>query len=209
MKGKSKGFISVILLITMIFSSTVFALPEIKPLKPVLAEGVRFDGTESSWAKEEVEKAFEYKLTYPDIMKNFNREITREEFCTIVVKLYEALTGKEAEAGANPFTDTKNPEILKAYNLKIVYGTSEDKFTTDKNITRQEICVMIYRALDVSIGSLDKSEPKDFNFSDKSKIAEWASDAVKFAYKNETHSPKAKNILCTGCACGWNRAGNR
>ncbi|HHV42777.1 MAG TPA: S-layer homology domain-containing protein, partial [Clostridiaceae bacterium] len=195
MKGKYNLFISIILLITMIISSTVFALPEVKPLKPVLAEGVVFDGTQSSWAKEEIEKAFEYGLTYPDIMKNFNKEITREEFCTIVVKLYETLTGTEAEAGANPFSDTKNPEILKAYNLKIVYGTSADKFTPDKNITRQEICVMIYRALDVSISELDRSMPKDFDFADKGKIADWAIDAVKFAYKNNIMKGTGNNEI--------------
>ena len=54
---------------------------------------------------------------------------------------------------------------------------------------------MIYRALDVSIGDLDKSEPKDFNFSDKSKIAAWAIDAVKFAYKNEIMKGTGNNEI--------------
>lgn len=38
----------------MIFSSTVFALPEVKPLKPILAEGVKFDGTQGNWSKEKM-----------------------------------------------------------------------------------------------------------------------------------------------------------
>jgi len=83
-----------------------------------------FDGTQSSWAESELEDAFDLDLTYPEVMKNFQAAITREEFCTIVVKLYEAITGEAAKpVSPNPFTDTSNPEVLKANNLKIVFGT--------------------------------------------------------------------------------------
>ena len=148
-------------------------------------ESLTFDGTQSSWAEPELQDAYDFGLTYPEIMKNYGAAITREEFCTIVVKLYEALTGTAAATvSPNPFTDTNNPEILKANNLKIVYGTSEDKFTPYANITRQEICVMIFRALDVAIPGLDKSESGTFNFTDTSKIADWAYSAVRFCNKN-------------------------
>lgn len=47
--------------------------------------------------------------------------ITREEFCEVAVRLYEKSTGKEATYNdSSAFSDTKNPEIFKAYELGIV-----------------------------------------------------------------------------------------
>jgi len=54
------------------------------------ADTLHLDGTESAWAKPELEKAFLYGLTYPAVMSAFQRPITREEFCVVVVKLYES-----------------------------------------------------------------------------------------------------------------------
>lgn len=157
--------------------------------------GLVLDGTQSSWAEAELKKAYDCGLTYPDITSSFKRAITREEFCTIAVKLYEKLTGKTASVGTNPFADTNNPEILKAYTLKIVNGTAKDKFSPSNNITRQEICVMIFRALNVSIASLDKSPPAKFPFTDTKRIASWAIDAMKFAYKNEIMKGTGNNEI--------------
>lgn len=169
--------ISIFLVMTMLF--TIPAVSETNP--PPL----NFDGTQSNWAEAELLEAYSYNLTYPLIMNNFKRNITREEFCTIVVKLYESLTGKSALPASNPFTDTKNPEILKAYNLGIVKGISATEFAPGNNITRQEICVMIYRALDVSIIGLDKDVSGSFLFSDQNRIASWALTEMKFAFKNQ------------------------
>lgn len=149
------------------------------------SSGPSYDGTQSSWAEPEIDDAYAYGLTYPGVMANFTQYITREEFCTLAVRLHESLTGQSAEPGSNPFDDTDNPEILKAYNLGIVKGISATAFAPQNKITRQEICVMIYRALDTSIPSLDKSTDGDFPFDDQSQVASWASDSVRFAYKNE------------------------
>ena len=144
------------------------------------------DGTQDVWAEPELREANEFGLTYPAIMGNYKAAITREEFCTIVVKLYEALTGEAAApVSPNPFTDTSNPEILKANNLRIVFGTAADRFTPHDNITRQEICVMIFRALEVAIPGLDRSESAAFSFSDADQIANWAYSAMRFCNKNE------------------------
>lgn len=195
MKGKLKRLISIILAMSMVFSTPIFALAKTEAVNPILPMGIVYDGTQSSWAKPELDSAYDYGLTYPGVLNNFGNAITREEFCVLAVRLYERLTGEIVKAGDNPFTDTTNPEIIKAYNLKIVYGTSADKFTPDNNITRQEICVMIYRALDISISELDKSMPNDFDFTDKGKIADWAIDAVKFAYKNNIMKGTGNNEI--------------
>lgn len=143
-------------------------------------------GTPSSWAVPEIDKAQELNLTTERILSNYQTNITREEFCELAVKLYEALSGKQAETGAsNPFTDTANPEILKAYNLKIVNGTSADKFSPSNPVTRQEICVMIVRTIQAAKPGLDTIADETISFADEAAISNWAKDAVKFLNKNE------------------------
>lgn len=143
------------------------------------------DGTQSSWAVNELREAYSFNLTYPTIMNNYKRDITREEFSTIAVKLYEALTGKKAIYSSNPFKDTRNTEVLKAYNLGIVNGKSSTEFKPLDRITRQEISVMLYRTLNVSISNLDKNISGTFPFRDQNNIASWAMDAMRFVYKNK------------------------
>ena len=172
-----KKSLSVFLVLTMLITIPVYS--DTDPPNPIL------DGTQSSWAEAELLEAYDLNLTYPDVMKNFKADITREEFCVLAVKLYQALTGSVVKVGDDPFDDTDNPEILKAYKLGIVKGISETEFAPKNKITRQEICVMIYRTLDAAIPNLDKDITGTYNFSDENMIASWAIKEVKFAYKNQ------------------------
>jgi len=143
-----------------------------------------YDGTQSAWAEPEISEAFALGLTYPGVLYEFQRKITREEFCVISVKLYEKLTGETALPGVNPFTDTANADILKAYGLGIVNGISADKFAPGSNITRQEMCVMIYRALQAAGEPTLLIGNPAFPYSDKGSIAAWALNAVRFCNQN-------------------------
>ena len=143
-----------------------------------------YDGTQSDWAEPEITQAYNWGLTYAGVMSDFQKQITREEFCVISVKLYEKLSGKTAVAVANPFTDTSSADILKAYGLGIVKGVGDGLFAPNSNITRQEMCVMIYRALQAA-GKMTALLPGgSFPFTDQGDIASWAIDAVRFCNQN-------------------------
>ena len=142
--------------------------------------GFNFDGTQSSWAKTEITQAFNDGLTYDGVMSNFGRNITREEFCTIVVKMYEKISGKKAVSSDNPFTDVVSDDVVKAFRLGIVKGTSATTFSPDNKITRQEICVMITRCLQASVSGINTSSANDLAFADKSQIASWAKESMGF-----------------------------
>lgn len=144
-----------------------------------------YDGTQSDWAEPEITQAYDWGLTYSGIMGDFQKKITREEFCVISVKLYEKLSGNTAVAVANPFLDTANADILKAYGLGIVKGLGEGRFAPNNNITRQEMCVMIYRALQAAGEATTLLPGGTFSFSDQGNIASWAIDEVKFCNQNE------------------------
>ena len=144
---------------------------------------LNLDGTQSSWAESELKQAYSYGLSYPGVMSSYKKEITREEFSTLGVKLYEGLSGNKAVAGTNPFTDTRNTEVLKAYKLKIINGKSPTGFYPYDKITRQEIAVMITRTLNAS-GISTKVTSTSFPFTDKGQVSSWALDAMQFVYSN-------------------------
>lgn len=173
-------------------SSTIgYQTPDAAPAEtttePAVTEdedGPDFNGA-SDWAKSEIQEAYDLNLTTDTILSHYSNNITREEFCEIAVKLYEALSSKNAlPAIVNPFTDTSNETVLKAFDLGIIKGTSDTTFSPNNPITRQEICVMIYRALKADNPDLDMDTSGVSAFSDQSSIASWAIDAVRYANKN-------------------------
>jgi len=135
----------------------------------------------SAWAASDVNKAVENQLVTEKVLSEFPKDITREEFCELAVLLYEKMTGtKAAPVASNPFSDTKNPEILKAYKLGIVGGVGEGKFAPNNKVTRQEIAVMLLRALKAVMPAIDTSAQFKTKFQDEGQIASWALEAVKF-----------------------------
>ncbi|MDD5492328.1 MAG: S-layer homology domain-containing protein, partial [bacterium] len=175
MKSKFRSIISLLLVMALMQSYFVFGSQA----------STAWDGSASSWAVPEITEAEKNGLTYDGIMNNFTRPITREEFCVIVVKLYEGISDKKAESGQNPFNDTDNPEIIKAYLLGIVKGTGAGRFSPQNKITRQELCVMIQQALEVSLPALVTDDTELTGYKDTAKIAAWAETAVRFCIHNQ------------------------
>ena len=137
----------------------------------------------SDWAKPELEKADENKLI-PDMLngKDFTSNITRREFAATCVKLYEKISGKKGtKASTNPFTDTTDEEVLKAYNLGITNGTSDTTFSPDALLTREQMATMMTRALNkAGIDTTIDVNGVSNKFADHSEISSWALDSVYF-----------------------------
>jgi hypothetical protein len=139
----------------------------------------------SSWALPELQKAMEYGLI-PDILagKDLTQPITREEFCELALLLYEKTTDKTpAPVSPNPFTDTTNPRILKAFALGITQGTSATTFTPNKLINRQECATMLFRTIKAIAPSADYSIAGVPDFPDQKDIDSWAAESTKYMSK--------------------------
>lgn len=162
--------LSVILIIILLLSAF-----------PLSAENA-YDGTAGSWAIPEIKAAEKNQLTYEAILSDFKKPITREEFCVISLKLYEKLTGEIIKAVESPFSDTNNPEVIKANMLGIVLGTGGGKFSPEKSITRQELSVMIYRALDKALPDMSKTLENNLIITDEKEIAAWAKEAAAYSF---------------------------
>lgn len=139
----------------------------------------------SSWAVPELEKAANHGLI-PEILSgaDLTKPITREEFCELALQLYEKTKGTvQATVAANPFKDTQNPKILKAYSLGITTGTSTDTFTPNKTVSRQECATMLFRAIKAMEPGDDYNIDGVADFPDQKDIASWAVEGTKFMSK--------------------------
>ena len=139
----------------------------------------------SAWAVPELKQAEELGLL-PSILtgKDLTKPITREEFCELAVLLYEKTTGSAATpASPNPFTDTANPQILKAYQLEITKGISATTFEPNTLINREQCAAMLYRAIRAIAPNGDYSVAGVKDFPDQKQISSWAVEATKYMSK--------------------------
>lgn len=141
--------------------------------------GVAYKGA-STWAIPELDKAAAYGLITDRIKDNMSGNITREEFAEVIVKFYELYTGKKAQSGNVSFTDTSNPEILKAANLGLVQGGEGNKYAPKQLITRDQMATILFRALKVINPGGDYSSSDAAKFTDDNLIKIWAREGVYY-----------------------------
>ena len=88
---------------------------------------------------------------------------------------------QKEKATVNPFTDTYDAEVLKAYNPGITNGTSETTFSPEELITREQMATMMTRALNKSGIDTTINVNAVYNkFADHDEISTWALDSVYF-----------------------------
>lgn len=151
-----------------------------------LAEETPYKGA-SSWAVPELDKAAGYGLITDRIKDNMSVPITREEFAEIAVRLYEINTGKAAEySDTDVFSDTDNPEILKAYSLKIVNSIDLQRklFLPKMFINREQVAAMMFRTIQATPLNFEFPAGKGGIFADENEVSDWALESVKFMTEN-------------------------
>jgi hypothetical protein len=139
----------------------------------------------SGWAKPEISNAWDNGLIPSGLLsKKAAEPTTREELCELATLLYEKTTGKTATpVSPNPFTDTSNPAILKAYALGITTGTSSTTFSPGEKTNREQVATMFGRAIRVMFPNADYSTTGAPTFSDQTDISSWALDHVLYMSK--------------------------
>lgn len=157
----------------------------------------------SDWAVLEINNAITDGLVTDKVTVDFQRAITREEFCELVIKLYESMTGKTAGAApAGTFSDTNNEQVLKAYNLGIVAGVGEGMFAPGNQVSRQEIATMLLRAIRVALPAIDTSVSNPPQFIDGHEIDAWALEGVNyFASKEIIKGADGAFLPKANCTC--------
>ncbi len=190
------------------FASAIAVLFILSTLSPLSANASSMDNyyaddLDGHWAIDTM-----YQLIDADIMKGYmnagvmsakpNQNITRAEVTALIVRSLDLSTTKKGKT----FTDVPERKwyyapIQTASALGIVNGKSETTFEPEKNITREELATIIVRAFEY-VESIDFSQGKPADFSDKSSFSQWAipyinkASAVKLIQGfNGKFSPKA------------------
>lgn len=137
----------------------------------------------SPWALESVYTAYDRKLmggvSESSLVFAPKQNITRAEFAALLLRL----TGNEpsAASSAQSFSDVKADAwyygaVNKAKELGIVSGVTGTAFKPDGPVTRQDMAVMIVRALKLDEASAAAGTGK---FTDEEQISAYALTAVR------------------------------
>lgn len=147
----------------------------------------------SSWARPELERAIELDLiplSLKDSSIDYTKPITRAEFAGVAVRTFEILSGTTAlPAVTNPFKDTNDLDVLKAFNADIMIGVSSTEFAPNTILNREQAATALTRVFkratmpgwtyetDANF-TLNYTRPAPF--ADDASISGWAKDSVYF-----------------------------
>ncbi|MEL7563542.1 MAG: S-layer homology domain-containing protein [Dehalobacterium sp.] len=158
-------------------------LPEGKnPIEPSMNKITFNDVAENAWYYDAVEFLAARGITTGTGNGNFNPEgkLTRAQFLVMTMRAY-GITPDENPA--DNFADGGNTYytgyLAAAKRLGLSLGIGGNLYAPDKEITRQEMFVLLYNALKLT-NNLPQGTTENLltNFSDQDKIASWAKDAI-------------------------------
>lgn len=130
------------------------------------------------WAKGNIEKLIATGAVsgYPDGTFKPDKTITRAEFASILCNVF-----KFEDKGNNIFADTKEhwakENISKAASAGVVSGYDKYNFGPDDLITREQMAVMIARAINLA------PIQEELNFHDNDRISSWAKPSMAIVNK--------------------------
>lgn len=132
-----------------------------------------------------------------------DKNTTRGELLVMLMRAYQI---EPVDYGDGNFDDAYGiyaPYMAAAKHINLTDGVGDNKFMPDKNITRQEMFVFIYRAL-IKMGKLLKSKADCkmlSDYEDADKVSDWAYDATKTLVESGTIVGDGTNIypysMCT------------
>ena len=156
-----------------------------------------FDNPHSTWAREELNRAFAEDLVPPLLLDpnvDLREPISRVEFAGVVVKTFENLSGTNVQpASGNPFTDTIDIYARMAYNTGLMVGISANSFSPDMILNRETAATALTRVFkkwyypEWSIATDDNftlNYTRPSLFADNASISGWAWDSVYFMASN-------------------------
>jgi hypothetical protein len=170
----------IILVISLVVTSFTLGIENevIEPSQEIILMGE----IPQVWAQPSVSILEKNGLVQNDLLIDYDQEMTREEFCESIVSIIEKVQGEDLSVGENPFIDTLNPMILKAYYSGITKGKGNGIFAPDEKISRQAYATMLYRGMKLLEVIETDSNSSLESFTDEEKIATWAKEAVSFLY---------------------------
>lgn len=175
---------------SMIFNTTHFSSNFIIEYNPVSFNDV----AANAWYKNAVNFIAARNITSGTSNNTFSPEakLTRAEFVVLLMNAYQINTQNQGAANQiQNFSDAGNTYytdyLLIAKALGIVNGIGNNLFDPEKEITRQEMFVMLYNALKlIDEVPVYVNDTQLSSFNDADKIADWANEALSSLVKTGT-----------------------
>ncbi|MBR5808833.1 MAG: S-layer homology domain-containing protein [Clostridia bacterium] len=143
----------------------------------------------SDWAVKEYYSANTAGLISQSVISGRpSANISRAEFCELVMNLYMVMTGETPEFSNVPFTDTNSQAVKMAYSLGVIDGKTETEFYPQDPVLRQEMAKIIMRTLNsanknINITAADIN--RLWRFSDFGDTDAWATNDMAKSVKYE------------------------
>ncbi|NQX67243.1 S-layer homology domain-containing protein [Paenibacillus alba] len=141
-----------------------------------------FDDMIGHWAKQDVEQLASKMIINGTSDRAYTPEmqVTRAQFAALLVRGL----GLPAEAGKNVFADVADtqwyaPEVNAAAKYGLVQGVAEGEFNPDAQITREQMVVMMMKAIGLVKGtSASSASTVNAPFADQDLLSDYARSAV-------------------------------
>lgn len=161
--------VAILLIIAILCTTTI----------PVFAEDTDLP---SGWAVDDIEALAYEAFIKDDLFSLYQTNITRGDYAYLVYKLFEAY-----DVDINQFIDyekvydlrdTNDFMIQSLYLAGVINGYPDNTFRPDQTITRQEICTLYVKALEL-LGVTLTENPQKFNtYADAGQVANWSRESL-------------------------------
>ena len=134
-----------------------------------------------AWAEDAINALADEEIIKGTSTNTFSpaANITRADFAILLVRAFKLASENSENFADVSDSDYFAKELATARNTGLINGIGENKFAPRNNITRQDMMVIVYRALtgmnklNVGDGVLDVPQASDFD-----KVADYAKEAV-------------------------------
>lgn len=159
----------------------------------------------SDWAVKEYYSANTAGLISQNVISGKpSGNISRAEFCELVMNLYMVMTKEAPEISNTPFIDTDSASVKMAYSLGVIDGKTETEFFPNDPVKRQEMAKIIMRTLQAANKNTDITAADIDNlwrFSDFGDTDLWATGDMAKSVKYEViNGLSEKTLLPKGYA---------
>lgn len=161
---------------------------------------IKFDDIQNHWAKDNVKYLAARKIINGVGNNNFNPDeyVTRAEYIAMILRMLDVdVKGKEMASFKDVHPNTWYYDIVEtAVKLELVSGYDDETFKPNQMITRQEMTVVVERALNlegIQLSNVDEDVLKKYKDTDK--ISSWVKSSMAFATDNNIVQGKGNNLL--------------
>ncbi len=147
----------------------------------IVENDITFDDIQNYWAKEQIENLAS-KFIVKGVTENQfapRNPVTRAEFTALIVRSLGLTEGSESYFKDVASDDWYHGVVAAAVEAGLIKGYDDNTFQPDREITREELAVLISRAADYAGKPFNVKAYDNLDmFKDRSEVSSWAQGSV-------------------------------